>query len=184
VLSGALGFSPYASSFVWLLFLYDYDARRRRGGADRYLQHFNVCCNSKWSPLGMTWKFHNRHRDPLHTLRMLLAGGRKNHKQKALVWMWPACNTPNNSICSPRVDLACTQLAVTIHHPRRDGVKKGERGTKLKEAVSEGRPLFLPSGPGVSGDGEGRSVDLSVRRPVANSINRRCVFTTPSYRRR
>jgi len=27
----------------------------------------------------MTWKFHNRHRDPLHTLRMLLAGGRASN---------------------------------------------------------------------------------------------------------
>ena len=31
VLSGALRVSPYASSTAWLLFLYDYDAHRRRG---------------------------------------------------------------------------------------------------------------------------------------------------------
>jgi hypothetical protein len=41
VLSGALGFSPYARSFVWLLCLYDYDAHRRRGVADRLFQHLN-----------------------------------------------------------------------------------------------------------------------------------------------
>ncbi|MGA8698403.1 MAG: hypothetical protein WB689_32135 [Xanthobacteraceae bacterium] len=41
VLSGALGFSPYTSFFVWLLCLYDYDAHRRRGVADQYPQHFN-----------------------------------------------------------------------------------------------------------------------------------------------
>ena len=32
---------------------------------------------------------------PSILLRML-AGGRINHKQKALIWMWPACNTGNN----------------------------------------------------------------------------------------
>ena len=41
VLSGALGFSPYASFFVWLLFLYGYDAHRRRGVANQFLQHFH-----------------------------------------------------------------------------------------------------------------------------------------------
>jgi hypothetical protein len=67
--------------------------------------------------------------------------------------MWPACNTPNNSIGRPRVDLACTQLAVTIHHPRRDGVKKGERGTKLKEAVSKGGLSFYQAAQGCRGMG-------------------------------
>jgi len=42
--------SPYASSVAWLLFLYDYDAHRRRGGADRLLQHLNVKTRESPSP--------------------------------------------------------------------------------------------------------------------------------------
>src|SRR6516225_9086319 len=42
VLSGALDFSPYASSFGGFLFIYDYGADRRRGGAERPLQYLNV----------------------------------------------------------------------------------------------------------------------------------------------
>ena len=37
---------PYATFFVWLLFLYDYDAHRRCGAADQFPQHFN---DSKWA---------------------------------------------------------------------------------------------------------------------------------------
>jgi len=50
VLSGALGFSPYASFFVRLLFLYDYGAHRRRGVADRLIKHLNVRKRASLSP--------------------------------------------------------------------------------------------------------------------------------------
>src|SRR6516164_4928456 len=50
VLSGALRVSPYGSSTARLLFLYDYDAHRRRGGADRPLQHLDVKTRASPSP--------------------------------------------------------------------------------------------------------------------------------------
>jgi hypothetical protein len=47
---GLSGLSPYARYFVWLLFLYGYDAYRRRGGADQFLQHFNDSKRASPSP--------------------------------------------------------------------------------------------------------------------------------------
>jgi hypothetical protein len=50
---------------------------------------------------------------PLHTFAH--AGwGRINHKQKALIWMWPACNTGNNLIAATDLALARTQFANRI----------------------------------------------------------------------
>ena len=50
MLSGALGVSPYAVSFVGLLFLYDYGTHHSRGVADRLLQHLNVWKRASLSP--------------------------------------------------------------------------------------------------------------------------------------
>src|SRR5262245_28803057 len=47
---GLLGFSPYASSFAWLLFLYDYHAHHRRGVADRLRQHLTITERESASP--------------------------------------------------------------------------------------------------------------------------------------
>jgi len=41
VLSGAVGYGPYASFFVWFLFWYGCGAHRHCGVADRLTQHFN-----------------------------------------------------------------------------------------------------------------------------------------------
>src|SRR5262249_20296490 len=50
VLSGALGFSPYARSLVRVLFLHDCGARRRHGVADRHLQYLNIRKRASLSP--------------------------------------------------------------------------------------------------------------------------------------
>src|SRR5262249_34485392 len=42
--------SPYATLFVWLLFLYDYDAHRRCGAADQFSQRFNDSKRTEPSP--------------------------------------------------------------------------------------------------------------------------------------
>src|SRR5262252_10381318 len=47
---GALGFNPYARSFVRILFLYDYGAHRRRGGADRLRKHLTITNRKSPSP--------------------------------------------------------------------------------------------------------------------------------------
>src|SRR5207244_5028740 len=50
VLSVALGYCPYASSFFWFLFCYGGGAHRRRGVADRLTQHFNDRKRASLSP--------------------------------------------------------------------------------------------------------------------------------------
>src|SRR6516164_11151848 len=47
---GLLGFSPYARSFAWLLFLYDYRGHRRRGVAGRLRQHLTITERESASP--------------------------------------------------------------------------------------------------------------------------------------
>src|SRR5262249_59673272 len=47
---GALGFSSHAGFFVWLFFLYGYDAHRRHGAADLLPQHFNDSKRASPSP--------------------------------------------------------------------------------------------------------------------------------------
>jgi hypothetical protein len=50
VLSGAVGYGPYASFFVWFLFWYGCGAHRRCGVADRLTQHFNDRKRASLSP--------------------------------------------------------------------------------------------------------------------------------------
>jgi hypothetical protein len=51
---------------------------------------------------------------PSTLLCMLLAGGRINHKQKTLIWMWPACNTGSNLSAATDLALASAQFAMRV----------------------------------------------------------------------
>jgi hypothetical protein len=66
------------------------------------------------------------------------------------------------------------EIGVSIWYPRGMGNKKGERGTKFKEAVSR-RPLFYePSGRGVGG--RGQPLNRFDRTAAFNELNWQFVY--------